>query len=76
MRRLTLFDVAYLALVTVAVWIGVLAAQVTSAEIDRWLHPLECPPPYEMEGPADPAPSPEENSFGPVMPALDEAPAI
>ncbi|TPE49956.1 hypothetical protein [Amaricoccus solimangrovi] len=64
------------ALIAGAVWIGGAAALVTSAEIDRRLHPLEYPLPYEMEGPADPAPSPDENSFGPVMPAPDEEPAI
>lgn len=54
-------------LVAVALWAGGAAALVTSAEIDRRLHPLDYPQPYEPGG-WETFPESDEPSAEPLMP--------
>ena len=58
-------------LIAVAVWIGGAAALVTSAEIDRRLHPGDYPLPYEA-APEESSASemPSEDFFPPLEPGV------
>lgn len=58
-QRNTTVDLAIaFAALAMAVWLGGSAALVTSAELDRRLHPLEYPLPYDVEL-VDPAQAPD-----------------
>lgn len=58
-------------LIAVAVWIGGAAALVTSAELDRRLHPGDYPLPYEAP-PEDSSAleMPSEDFFPPLQPSM------